>query len=127
MIKVLVVDDETDITDTFVNSLRSSNYDSYGAKNSKEALKALDNKPHIIVLDLNLREEITGIEILKKAKELNPNVEVIVVTGLGDDSAVDEAIDWGAKIVLQKPTPVTKMLDSVNQLAKQFIQKEPAR
>lgn len=123
MYKILMVDDEKKVTDLLVNFLNSNNYQAIGAINSKEAFLALERyRPDIIILDLNLQEEVTGIEVLRKAKQLNPNVEVIVLTGVGDNGANDEALASGARIVIHKPATVTEMLDIINELAKNLSQ-----
>ena len=119
MVKVLVVDDEPNVTSACVNVLKAKNYDCCGALNSTEAFKALETfKPDIILLDINLMEKITGVDILKKALELNPNVQTAVITGLGDGTLVDEALSLGAKTVMQKPTGLAKILETINELAK---------
>jgi len=119
MIKVLVVDDEVDIANTFVEFLADCRYDTKQAKNADEAFKALeDHNPDILLLDINLREKLTGIDILKKAKQLNPKVLTAIITGLGENNAVDEALSCGANIVLQKPLSALKVVEAVNNLAK---------
>lgn len=119
MIKILVVDDEKSTTTAYVNVLNARGYDAKGALNSKEAFDALEShNPDIILLDINLREELTGVDVLRKAVKLNPNVQTAVVTGLGSDPLVEEALKIGAKKVINKPTGLGSILEIINELSK---------
>ena len=118
MIKILVVDDEKSTTTAYVNVLGAKGYDAKGALNSKQAFDALESyKPDIILLDINLREKVTGVDVLKKAVGLNPNVQTAVITGLGSDFLVEEALSAGAKKVIHKPTGLTTILGIINELS----------
>ena len=119
MVKVMVVDDEVDITETFVMYLEDLGYEAYGAKNSKEAFAILEKeKPNVLVLDINLREKYTGIDVLKKALELNPNTQAAMLTGLRDDGQKEESLDSGAKLSFKKPIVITQLKEIVEELAK---------
>ena len=70
MLKILVVDDEVDVCETCVMYLENNGFDAKGASNSKEAFEYLETfEPDIVVLDINLREQYNGVDILKKAIE----------------------------------------------------------
>lgn len=119
MIKVLIVDDEPDVTDTCVMYLEGNGYKAYGAKNSKEAFAAIDkHKPNVLILDINLREKYNGVDVLKKALEAVPGARAAMLTGLGDNGIMDESLKCGAKVVLKKPIVIAKLRETIEKLAK---------
>ena len=74
--KILIIDDEVDITNNIKAILNDENYNSYIANNSIEALDLLNNdKFDLVILDVWLdNSELDGIELLKKVeKKLNSN------------------------------------------------------
>lgn len=117
MVKILVVDDEANITDSLVGILRSLGYNTIGAKNSKDAFEALKKyKPDILLLDINLREKVNGFDILREGLKSNPNIQVAILTG--GDYKIEECLKHGAKALLQKPLSVDKVIDKI----KRFIE-----
>lgn len=119
MIKVLIVDDEAAVTDSLTIYLKNNGFEAYGAKNSNQAFEVLEkHKPDILILDINLREKYTGIDVLKKAKELDPNVKAAMLTGSEDEQMRQEALDCGAKMIIEKPIMITKFRQIIDQLAK---------
>ena len=125
MAKILIVDDEADITDICVMYLEGNGYEAYGAKNSKEAFEVLEkHKPNVLILDINLREKYNGVDILKKAIELEPNAQVAMLTGLGDEGIMDESLKCGAKIILKKPIVITELRETIDKLAKNLKPKK---
>ena len=59
-------------------------------------------KPRIVLLDINMRG-MSGIETLKKIKEIDKDIIVIMVTGVKDDDVIKEALDAGAADYITKP------------------------
>lgn len=119
MKKILFVDDEVDITDYAVIFLKSVGYDCIGAKNAKDALKLLGSFcPDIAILDISLREKITGKDILRKALELKPSTKVIMLTGMVDDQTEKECLDLGAMRLVRKPILLNKLLEVIKEVEK---------
>lgn len=106
MYKVMLVDDET----WSLESLKSSvNWDDIGLnlhstyKSSSNALSALSlDKPDLLITDINM-PKITGIQLLKHAKKINPEIEVLVVSGHRDFTYAREALSYGASGYILKP------------------------
>ena len=117
MAKILIVDDEVLITNSLVGNLKMLGYDICGAKNSKEAFEALENfRPNILLIDINLREKVSGFDILKKGLELNPNTKVAVLTG--GDYPIQDCLKHGIKTVIKKPIAFEKLIETINDLIK---------
>lgn len=103
MSKILVVDDEKDVTETLLHSLTRRGYEVETANTGEDGIKkAQKSKFDIVLLDIKL-PGIEGIEVLEEIKKIDPEVEVIMITGHG---SIDTAIDTmkkGAYDYVEKP------------------------
>lgn len=101
--KLLIVDDEEDLLQLLIKRLRRKGYIVDGVSTAEEALKLL-NKDHydIGVFDIRL-PGIDGIELLKQAKVIFPELAVLMLTGHGTIETAIEAIKEGAFDYLAKP------------------------
>ena len=80
---VLVVDDETSIQQALSKVLRKEGLQVRTAKNGKQALDILRHHPvHVMITDLRM-PGMSGTDLLKAAKAITPEVEVIVMTAYG--------------------------------------------
>ena len=124
MVKILIVDDEVDITECCVMYFKNLGYDMYGAKNSKEAFEAIEkNKPDILLLDINLRERYTGLDVLKKALQVNPKAQAIMLTGMGHEAIVEDCLKQGAKLILNKPIILEQLKETITTYVKKVEHK----
>jgi two-component system chemotaxis response regulator CheY len=88
------------------------------ALNGAEALlkyKAKQADIHLITLDITM-PEMDGLTALKKLKELDPDVNIIMVTALGTADTVKEAIKLGAKGYIVKPLDRGKVLERIGKI-----------
>ena len=110
--KILTVDDEMGIDSFFYEFFTVRNYEVFNAQNGKDAIAITKKeKPRIILLDINMRG-MNGIETLKKIKEINKDIIVIMVTGVKDDDVINEALSAGADDYITKPLSL-EYLDKV--------------
>ena len=101
--KVLVVDDQNGVLESFKEILRIKDYDVVGFLSGKEALESMKTtKYDFAFIDIKM-PEMDGIEVLKKIKEIDPSVEVIMVTAYADEENFAKAITLGAMEYLRKP------------------------
>ncbi|MGL5722157.1 MAG: response regulator [Brevinema sp.] len=116
---VLCVDDSQFILKQMHQILVSRNFvivDS--ALNGVEALmkyKERQSEIHLITLDITM-PEMDGLTTLKKLKEINPDVNVVMVTALGTADTVKEAIKLGAKGYIVKPLNREKVLERIGKI-----------
>jgi two-component system response regulator AtoC len=105
MAKVLVADDEVTMVQMITELLRAEGHEVLPFNNGNAALEALDAQcPELVITDLNLEKSRTqGLDILQKARTLNPPAVVVVITGFGTVETAVEAMKKGAYDYLQKP------------------------
>jgi len=110
--KILIIDDEKDICYLISEILKDENYITSSVNNSENALKIFSElNPDLIILDVWLgTSELDGIELLKKFKERNPFIPVIIISGHGTVDMAVNAIKNGAYDFLEKPFNSDKLI-----------------
>jgi CheY-like chemotaxis protein len=107
---ILVVDDEPDVEalfrQQFRRDLRAGRFVMEFAQSAAMALQrigdAADATLILILSDINM-PEMSGLELLPKAKALRPDVPVIMITAYGDAETKRKALERGAEALLTKP------------------------
>jgi PAS domain S-box-containing protein len=103
MNKILLIDDEPDILRVLGISLKADGYEVIPALNGAEGLEAFRReKPAIVITDIKM-PGMDGIEVLGKIKEIDPETEVIIITGHGDIDNAIESLKYGASDYINKP------------------------
>jgi len=115
---ILVVDDDEDILDLIERHLSNRGYEVLTAYDGEQAISLLDKLMFdLVITDLKM-PKFDGMEVLRKAKEKDPNIEVVILTGHGTmDSVVEALRDGGAFDYLQKPLHNIKQLSFVTKKA----------
>jgi DNA-binding NtrC family response regulator len=99
---ILIVDDDKSILHALRMTLEGK-YVVHSAENGTEALKLLrEQRPDLILLDIGL-PDISGMDLLKKVRETEPDITVIMVTAVDEVKTVVEALKLGAYDYLVKP------------------------
>ncbi len=107
--KVLFVDDEREFVQTVSQRLISRDVGTYGVYDGQEALELIaEDQPEVMVLDLKM-PGIHGVEVLRKTKELAPEIEVIILTGHGTTKDMDECMQLGAFAYMYKPVNIEEL------------------
>ena len=118
--KVLLVDDERDFVQTLSERLIMRDMGSAVAYDGESALNMIrDEEPEVMILDLKM-PGIDGIEVLRQVKSINPDIEVIVLTGHGSEKDKDLCMELGAFAFLNKPVDIqllSQTLMAANQKA----------
>lgn len=108
--KILLVDDEEIILNSFQADLSRHGFEITTANSGEAALALLsENIYDLVVTDL-VMGGIGGIEVLEKVKKKNPFISVIILTGYGDMKSAVEALRLGADDYLLKPCDVDELL-----------------
>jgi two-component system response regulator AtoC len=101
--KILVVDDEMLVRTFLAETLRRKNLDVTTAENGTKAISLIkDNVYDMVITDMKM-PDITGIDVLRKVKEVSPSTIVVVITAFGSIENAVEAMRLGAFNYLIKP------------------------
>lgn len=101
--EVLLVDDDPFILRTVGPALESQGYHVTTAENGKEAVETMGRKDFDVVITDLVMNAVDGIAVLEKAKELNPETAVIILTGYADMESAIDALRSDADDYLVKP------------------------
>jgi len=120
--RVLLVDDEREFVQTLSERLLLRDMGSAVAYDGESALEMLrEDEPDVMILDLKM-PGIDGMEVLKRVKETQPEIEVIILTGHGNESDKETCMKLGAFAYLQKPVDIDILSDTMKR-ANENIQK----
>jgi signal transduction histidine kinase/DNA-binding response OmpR family regulator len=115
--KILVIDDEPAVLEVFREFLGMQGYRVSSAPSGEEAVRLLpDLKPDIILTDINL-PGLSGLEVMRFAKSVDPEIGVVVVTGHASASNAIEALRQGAFNYITKPFD----LDEIHEVVERAI------
>ena len=108
--RVLVVDDEAELMSALCETLNEKGYEVLGFTSCTDALTALKEQDFdLLLLDL-MMPEMDGIEFLKEAQKIDPNVIGIIMTGQGTVHTAIEAMKAGAFDYVLKPFTINIIL-----------------
>ena len=101
--RILIIDDEEIVLDSCKQILKGSTYEIATAMNGRIGLSLLNEyQPDLIYVDLKM-PGISGLEVIGKVREFDPNIVIIVITGFATVSSAVEAMKNGAYDFLPKP------------------------
>ncbi len=110
MPSILIIDDEKSIRKTLNEILSFEGYKIEEAADGEEGLKKFKEKNFDIVLCDIKMPKLDGIEFLEKAKEINDEVPIIIISGHGNIETAVEAVKKGAYDYISKPPDLNRML-----------------
>ena len=116
--KVLVVDDEVNITQILEFSIGSEGYEVLTASNGEEAIdKARREQPDLIILDI-MMPKIDGYEACRilKANPITKNIPVVLLTAKGRDIDKRLGYEVGASDYIIKPFSPNKLIERIHEL-----------
>jgi CheY-like chemotaxis protein/cytidylate kinase len=125
--KILLVDDEREFVQTWSERLLMRDLGSAVAYDGESALEvAREDEPDVMILDLKM-PGIDGIEVLRRVKESQPEIEVIILTGHGSEADRDTCMRLGAFAYLQKPVDVEELSATIRRANEKIKQKNELR
>jgi len=126
--QILLVDDDERLRIAASKVLAAEGYHVVGAASGQEALEVLKQKAVVLVVsDLRL-PDLDGIALLKQARQLLPEAEVVMITGHGSVEKAVEAMRLGAYDFIEKPLDSAALLKTVAKaLEKQRLASENRR
>jgi two-component system KDP operon response regulator KdpE len=122
-LKVLVVDDEPPIRKLLRLGLGAQGYEVLEAANGKAALEMLARRPQLVVLDLGL-PDIEGLELLKRIRQQQKNLPVIVLSSRDDEGGKVAALDLGADDYVTKPFGMDELFARMRAAMRHQLQEQ---
>jgi len=118
MAKIMIVDDAAFMRITIKNMLQKSEHEVIGeAENGKVAVERYrELKPDIVTMDITM-PEMDGLAALKEIRKEDPGAKVIMVSAMGQEAMVRDAILSGAKGFIVKPFKEDGILSAISKLA----------
>lgn len=122
MSSILIIDDEKAIRKTLTEILGYEGYKIDEAADGEEGLRKFSEKNYDLVLCDIKMPKLDGIEFLERAKELNPETPIIIISGHGNIETAVEAVKKGAYDYISKPPDLNRMLITLrNALEKKSL------
>lgn len=120
-VSVLFVDDEEDIRFSFEDRFENR-FSLRLAASGVEGINILKDQPEIGVVVTDIRmPEMNGFELIRQARELNPDLGFIVVSGHGDAEDILQAMRLGARNYLRKPYKFSELENAVEQEIRRYL------
>ncbi|KJR41020.1 Fis family two component sigma-54 specific transcriptional regulator, partial [Candidatus Magnetoovum chiemensis] len=117
--KLLIVDDEKTALQNLEYVMKKEGYDCICTQSALEALKLLERWQFDIVLTDLKMEKADGLDITKKCRSLQPNTEVIIITGFATLESAVNVMKEGAFYYVAKPF----RLDEVRKIVREAVEK----
>lgn len=109
--KVLLVDDEEEILEYVSNFLKDSGHQVFTAQDGESSIHILEKeRPEIVFLDAKMPGVYSGIDMIKKTRDIIPNAKIFMVTGFHDIEK-NEMIKLGVDDVIYKPISLRKFAE----------------
>jgi len=115
--RILVLDDEPIVGERLKASLERAGFDVDAFSSSREALERLEAERYdILVTDLKMSGP-DGMEVLRLARQSNPDIKSVVITGFATSETAEEALRSGAVVFVPKPFKMKQLKDLLGELA----------
>jgi len=125
---VLIVDDEATALSELSVYLSRKGYNVLMAANGADALEIVQiRRPRIILTDYSM-PVMNGLELLREVKQIDRNIQVLMVSGQGDLRVAVDALKEDAVDFVEKPVHLPDLLEKINQAlerSRQFSSQEP--
>ena len=116
MSRILIVDDEPEITRLLKGYLAAKGHEAHTALDGTEAIrKAGALRPDVVLLDLIMPGQ-SGIDVLKEIKAVDPGIAVIMMTAVIDEQLVQIAIESGADAHFAKPFQLEEIMKTLHRI-----------
>ena len=117
MKRVLIVDDASFMRMSIKNMLANYDFEVVGeAENGVMAIeKYKELQPDIVTMDITM-PEMDGLEALREIKKIDPGASVVMVSALGHEARMKEAIIYGAKGFIVKPFKEEMLISALSKL-----------
>jgi DNA-binding NtrC family response regulator len=118
-IRILVVDDEANQRELVSGYLKKQGFEVFTAAGGEPALEIFRQAPMELILTDQRMPGLSGLDLLKAAREINPETQVIVMTAYGKVESAVEAMKAGAADYLAKPLHLEELRQKIQRIVEQ--------
>ncbi len=116
MTKILIVDDAEFLRVRITKMLSGDGFEVFEAENGVKAVASYKEiHPDIVLMDVTM-PEMDGLTALKEIRTFDPQARVVMLTALGQESVVLEAVKSGARDFVVKPFERDRVMSAINKL-----------
>ena len=113
---LLFVDDEVEFLSTIQEFFEGIGHTVYTASNGQEALvRVKEHQPNAVFLDISM-PHMDGTETLRLIHELDPDIQVVIVSGYASENLARDLLKHGACDFFQKPVDLVQLHETVERL-----------
>ena len=114
--KVLVVDDQIGMLETFTDILEDRGFNVVTANDGFAAIeKVKEQSFDLIFMDIKM-PGINGVQTFREIKKVNPKITVVMMTAYSVEDLIEEAIEEGAYTVIYKPFDMNKVIQTIEKV-----------
>ena len=129
---VLIVEDEVAHGEAIAEALQRSRFACNLVDSGAAAIESIHHRPpDVVITDYKLGGNLDGMDVLRRAKQVNPDTEVILITAYGSEELAREVLSQDSKYraydYLIKPIDIDLLRDKVQRAAKQATAARDAR
>lgn len=118
MYKIALVEDEIDLNNLIKTYLEKNDYDVVSYTKGIDAINNINDNINLWILDIMLSDDISGYDIIKKIREINPNVPVIFTSARDKDLDKIIGLELGSDDYITKPYSPKELVLRVNNIIK---------
>jgi DNA-binding response OmpR family regulator len=115
--RILFIDDDTDALETYVKAVSLANHNADVASSVRDGWEMIQETEYdLIFVDLNI-PEVSGFELIEKLTqdEDTKSIPVVVISALPEDGLVDEVLNAGAQLFLEKPVALIELFSVIEK------------
>jgi DNA-binding NtrC family response regulator len=113
---ILIVDDDDSFLNIYKKIFTRKKYNVITTNSANQAIEMVKNNDFDILITDMYMPELTGIDLIKKVKQLAPNIEIILVTGNGSIENAVKAIKEGAYTYIEKPIDFEELFSNISKI-----------
>ena len=124
MYKIALVEDEIDLNNLIKTYLEKNNYEVISYTNGNDAINNINDNINLWILDIMLKDDISGYDIIKKIRETNSTVPVIFTSARDKDLDKIIGLELGSDDYITKPYSPKELVLRVNNIIKRVYQND---
>ena len=122
--KIMMIDDEKDCMESLVSALEPAGYQAEMFTSPADAITGYaKGRFDVVITDMRM-PRMTGIQVLRILREMDPDARVIIMTGYGDAETAIAAVNNGAYAFFAKPVDIADLLAVLERVGKEKEQKK---